>query len=51
VLVNKFNQTNIKSIYAIGDVTDKVTLTPVAIAEGHAFADREYGEKNKVYLL
>ena len=47
VLVNKFNQTNIKSIYAIGDVTDKVTLTPVAIAEGHAFADREYGEKTR----
>ena len=43
VLVNKFNQTNMKTIYAIGDVTDKVTLTPVAIAEGHAFADREYG--------
>ncbi len=47
VLVNKLNQTNIKSIYAIGDVTDKVTLTPVAIAEGHAFADREYGEKTR----
>ena len=47
VLVNKFNQTNIKSIYAIGDVTDKVTLTPVAIAEGHAFADREYGQSKR----
>jgi glutathione reductase (NADPH) len=47
VLVNKFNQTNIKSIYAIGDVTDKITLTPVAIAEGNAFADREYGEKTR----
>jgi glutathione reductase (NADPH) len=47
VLVNKYNQTNIKSIYAIGDVTDKVTLTPVAIAEGHAFADREYGESKR----
>ena len=47
VRVNKFNQTNIKSIYAIGDVTDKVTLTPVAIAEGHAFADREYGESKR----
>ncbi|MDC0531354.1 glutathione-disulfide reductase, partial [Alphaproteobacteria bacterium] len=47
VLVNKFNQTNIKSIYAIGDVTDKITLTPVAIAEGNAFADREYGKKTR----
>ena len=43
ILVNKFNQTNLKSIYAIGDVTNKITLTPVAIAEGHAFADREFG--------
>lgn len=43
ILVNKSNQTNIKSIYAIGDVTDKITLTPIAIAEGHAFADREFG--------
>ena len=51
VLVNKFNQTNIKSIYAIGDVTDKVTLTPVAIAEGHAFADREYGESKYLFLM
>jgi len=43
ILVNKFNQTNLKSIYAIGDVTNKITLTSVAIAEGHAFADREFG--------
>ena len=47
ILVNQLNQTNIKSIYAIGDVTDKITLTPVAIAEGHAFADREYGGINR----
>jgi glutathione reductase (NADPH) len=47
ILVNKLNKTNIKSIYAIGDVTDKITLTPVAIAEGHAFADREYGGINR----
>ena len=47
VLVNNFNQTNINSIYAIGDVTDKITLTPVAIAEGHAFADREFGKVNR----
>ena len=45
ILTNKYNQTNIDSIYAIGDVTDKVTLTPVALAEGHAFADREFGNK------
>ena len=45
---NSFDyQTNIEGIYAIGDVTDKVTLTPVAIAEGHAFADREYGQSKR----
>ena len=43
VLVDDNSQTNIKSIYAIGDVTDKINLTPVAIAEGHAFSDREFG--------
>ena len=43
IIVNKFNQTNVKSIYAIGDVTDRINLTPVAIAEGHAFSDREFG--------
>ena len=47
ILVNNKNQTNIASIYAIGDVTDKITLTPVAISEGHAFADREYGGLNR----
>ncbi len=47
ILVNNFNQTNINSIYAIGDVTDKITLTPVAITEGHAFADREFGGLNR----
>ena len=47
VLVNNFNQTNINSIFAIGDVTDKITLTPVAIAEGHSFADREFGKINR----
>ena len=47
IIVNEFNQTNIKSIYAIGDVTDRINLTPVAIAEGHAFSDREFGNKNR----
>lgn len=36
-------QTNVPSIYAVGDVTDRVNLTPVAIREGHAFADTTYG--------
>ena len=33
------------SIYAIGDVTDRVQLTPVAIREGQAFADTMFGNK------
>lgn len=33
------------SIYAVGDVTDRINLTPVAIREGHAFADAVFGEK------
>lgn len=43
--VNEWNQTNIASIYAVGDVTDRFNLTPVAIAEGHAFADTHFGGK------
>ena len=45
--VNKNLQTNIKNIYAIGDVTDRFNLTPVAIAEGHALADKLFSSKNK----
>ncbi len=43
VIVDEYNRTNIPSIYAVGDVTDRVQLTPVAIREGHAFADTVFG--------
>ena len=43
IVVDDFGRTNIDSIYAIGDVTNRVNLTPVAIREGHALADRLYG--------
>ena len=39
VEVDKWSQTNVPSIYAVGDVTDRVALTPVAIREGQAFAE------------
>ena len=39
VLVDAWSQTAVPSVYAVGDVTDRVNLTPVAIREGHAFAD------------
>ena len=44
VKVNDRAQTSVSSIFAIGDVTDRVQLTPVAIREGQAFADREFGK-------
>jgi glutathione reductase (NADPH) len=43
--VNEFSQTEVPSIYAVGDVTNRVNLTPVAIREGHAFADTVFGKK------
>ncbi len=43
VVVDRFSQTNVPSIYAVGDVTDRLNLTPVAIREGHAFADTVFG--------
>lgn len=43
--VDAHSRTNVPSIYAVGDVTDRVPLTPVAIREGHAFADEVFGGK------
>lgn len=43
IIVDEYNQTSVPSIYAVGDVTDRVQLTPVAIREGHAFADTVFG--------
>ena len=45
IKVDADNRTNVASIYAIGDVTDRVQLTPVAIREGQAFADSVFGGK------
>jgi glutathione reductase (NADPH) len=45
VLVDEDNQSSVPSIYAIGDVTDRVQLTPVAVREGQAFADTLFGGK------
>jgi len=44
ILVDEDNQSSVPSIYAIGDVTDRVQLTPVAIREGQAFADTVFGK-------
>jgi glutathione reductase (NADPH) len=43
--VDEYSRTTTPNVYAVGDVTDRVNLTPVAIREGHAFADTVYGGK------
>jgi len=43
VVVDAYSRSSVASIYAVGDVTDRVALTPVAIREGHAFADTVFG--------
>ena len=48
VIVDKNNQTSINNIYAIGDVTNRINLTPVAIAEGQVFSDNIFGGISKV---
>ncbi|MBW0007473.1 MAG: FAD-dependent oxidoreductase, partial [Sphingomonas sp.] len=45
VKVDADNRTNVPSIFAVGDVTDRVQLTPVAIREGQAFADTFFGKR------
>ena len=45
VKVDPDNRTSVPSIFAVGDVTDRVQLTPVAIREGQAFADTFFGNK------
>jgi glutathione reductase (NADPH) len=45
IAVDQFSQTSVASIHAVGDVTNRVNLTPVAIREGHAFADTVFGGK------
>jgi glutathione reductase (NADPH) len=44
VKVDPYGKTSVDSIYAVGDVTDRVQLTPVAIKEGHAFALTVFGD-------
>ena len=44
IAVDENSRTNVPSIYAVGDVTNRVNLTPIAIREGHAFADTVFGD-------
>jgi glutathione reductase (NADPH) len=45
IAVDGFSKTSVDNIYAIGDVTHRINLTPVAIREGHAFADTVFGKR------
>jgi glutathione reductase (NADPH) len=45
VVVDEWSRSTVPSIYAVGDATDRINLTPVAIAEGHAFADTVFGNR------
>jgi glutathione reductase (NADPH) len=45
VAVDEWSKTTADNIWAVGDVTNRIALTPVAIMEGHCFADTEFGKK------
>ena len=45
IVVDEDNRSSVPSIYAVGDVTNRIQLTPVAIREGQAFADTVFGNK------
>ncbi|MEZ5729553.1 MAG: glutathione-disulfide reductase [Burkholderiaceae bacterium] len=45
ITVTPDSRTNVPTIWAVGDVTNRLALTPIAIREGHAFADTEFGGK------
>jgi glutathione reductase (NADPH) len=45
IVVDAYSRSSVESIYGVGDVTNRVNLTPVAIREGHAFADTVFGNK------
>ncbi|QDM40193.1 glutathione-disulfide reductase [Altererythrobacter sp. TH136] len=44
IVVDEYSKTSVGHIYAVGDVTNRVQLTPVAIREGQAFADTVFGD-------
>jgi glutathione reductase (NADPH) len=45
IAVDEYSATSVPNIFAVGDVTNRVNLTPVAIREGHAFADTVFGDR------
>jgi len=49
VAVDDYSRTNVENIYAVGDVTDRINLTPVAIREGAAFAETVFRNNPTTY--
>ncbi|HEY9761661.1 MAG TPA: FAD-dependent oxidoreductase [Trichocoleus sp.] len=49
--VDQFSQTTQEGVFAVGDCTDRIALTPSAIAQGRAFADTEFGGQNRIGSL
>ncbi|MGB7405284.1 MAG: glutathione-disulfide reductase [Pacificimonas sp.] len=47
IKVDDYSQTSVDNIYAVGDVTDRIQLTPIAIREGHAVADTLFGDNKR----
>ena len=45
IVVDRYSRTSVENIFAVGDVTNRKNLTPVAIAEGHAVADTLFGPR------
>jgi glutathione reductase (NADPH) len=49
IVVDEYSRTNQPHIFAVGDCTDRINLTPVAIGEGRAFADTEFGNNPRIF--
>ena len=48
IIVDEWSRTNVPSIFAVGDVTDRINLTPVAIAEGRAIAETHFNDNPQI---
>jgi len=48
IAVDEYSRTSVPHIFAVGDCTNRINLTPVAIAEGRAFADSEFGNNPRI---
>ena len=49
IAVDDYSRTNVENIWAVGDVTDRITLTPVAIREGQAFAETVFYDRPRAF--